>query len=404
MRINSLNKQSRDGRVFVSSLVEGKKIKESIFFSVPDSYGQYLVDEVDDAFIYALMLPALVNGEDIECTNVTESVRYHFDTIMYLFGKVFGYPPIKLKAQNVINPQFHPVAVGTGFSGGVDSFATFIHHTSEDCPESFKITQLCLFNIGSYGNDYSNTSLVLQKDLERAKQFAGDVKFPLLDLDSNLSSIYTHKDIYTFSLRSTICLSAGVIALGKLFKSYLIPSSGTIEKTIFSRWDQGFYENILAPLLSTSDTQIYIAEANLDRVEKTRTFVTNPIAEKYLYVCAADIFKEKQNLYYDKGGYPNCGECSKCVRTLLALDFLGILDKYADRFDLNKYRQHRDEYIFEVFRDYREDRFKDELRDLMLSTGYEPTASMKQRLSKLETQKKINRVKDIVKRIIRRIF
>ena len=350
------------------------------------------------------MLPALIEGEDIECTNVSESVRYHFDTIVYLLGKVFGYPPIKLKAQNVKNPNFTPQAVATGFSGGVDSFATFIHHTSDDCPVSYKLTQLCLFNVGSYGNDYDKTSAIFAKDLERAQRFAHDVKLPLVDLDSNMSSIYTQKDIYHFSPRLIVCLSAGILALGKLFKSYLIPSSGTIEKTIFSRWDQGFYENILAPLLSTSDTQIYIAEANLDRVEKTRTFVTNPIAEKYLYVCAADIFKEKQNLYYDKGGYPNCGECSKCVRTLLALDFLGILDKYADRFDLNKYRQHRDEYIFEVFRDYREDRFKDELRDLMLSTGYEPTASMKQRLSKLETQKKINRVKDIVKRIIRRIF
>lgn len=404
MRINSLNKESRDGRVFISSLVEGEKIKESIFFSVPDSYGQYLVDEVDDAFIYALMLPALVNGEDIECTNVTESVRYHFDTIMYLFGKVFGYPAIKLKAQNVINPQFHPVAVGTGFSGGVDSFATFIHHTSEDCPESFKITQLCLFNIGSYGNDYSKTSLVFQKDLERAKQFAGDVKLPLLDLDSNLSSIYTHKDIYTFSLRSTICLSAGVIALGKLFKTYFISSSGTIDDMKLSKWDQYFYENSLTQLLSTETTQVLIAEANLDRVEKTRTFITNPIAEKYLYVCAADIFNEKQGTHFVKGDYPNCSECLKCVRTLLTLDFLGILDKYADRFDLVKYRNNKEKYVFEVFRDFRDDHFKNELRNLILSTGYQLDKSMERQLARLERQRKINAVKGLIMSIIRRIF
>ncbi len=404
MIINNLVRETKDGRVFVSSKIDGNNINESIFFSVPIEYGQYLVDEVDDAFVYALMMPALVEGEDIKCTNVSESVRYHFDTIVYLLGKVFGYPAIKLKAQNVINTKFIPQAVGTGFSGGVDSFATFIHHTSDDCPDSYKLTQLCLFNIGSYGNDYDRTSVIFAKDLGRAQIFAHDVKLPLVDLDSNMSSIYIQKDIYHFSLRLIVCLSAGILALGKLFKTYYIPSSGTIDKTELSRWDQGFYENLLSQLLSTATTQICIAEADLDRVEKTRTFVSNSIAEKYLFVCAADIFKEKQGLYYDKGSYPNCGECSKCVRTLLALDFLGILDKYADRFDLNKYRAHREEYIFEVFRDYREDRFKNELRNLMLSTGYEPTASMKQRLSKLETKRTIKRIKDIVKRIIRRIF
>ena len=404
MRINTITSETKDGRVFVSSRIEGNNINEIIFFSVPEEYGQYLVDEVDDAFIYALLLPALVEGEDIVCTNVSESVRYHFDTISYLLGKVFGYSPIKLKAENVLNPQFQPQAIATGFSGGVDSFATFIHHTSDDCSDLYRLTQLTLFNVGSYGNDYAKTSVTFSKDLCRAKSFANDVRLPLVDLDSNMSSIYTHKDIYAFSLRLIICLSAGILALGKLFKTYLIPSSGTIEKTIFSRWDQGFYENILAPLLSTATTQICIGETDLNRVEKTRTFITNPIAEKYLYVCAADIYNDKQGTNYVKADFPNCGECPKCVRTLLALDFLGILDKYADRFDLNKYRQHRDEYIFEVFRDYREDRFKNELRDLMLSAGYEPTATMRQRLSKLEAKRKINRIKDLVKRIIRRNF
>ncbi len=404
MKINSLKKETRQGRVFVVSTIEGKGINNPIFFSTPEEYGQYLVDEVDDAFIYALMLPALVSGEDIECTNVSESVRYHFDTVVYLFGKVFGYPPIKLKAKHVINPMFNPVSVGTGFSGGIDSFATFIHHTAEDCPNSFKITQLCLFNVGSYGNDYSRTSGIFASDLMRAKTFAQDVQLPLLDLDSNLSSIYTHKDIYHFSLRLIICLSAGILALGKLLKTYYISSSGTIDKTVFSRWDQGFYENVLSHLLSTDSTQIYVAEADLDRVEKTRLIATKSLAEKYLYVCAADIFNEKLGTNIVKGDYPNCSECSKCVRTLLALDFLGVLDKYAERFDLKKYNQNREKYIFEVFRDYREDRFKNELRNLILSTGYQLDKSMERKLARLERQRKINAVKGLIMSIIRRIF
>ncbi len=405
MKINVLTKEHKDGRVFVSSLIEGNNINERIFFSVPEEYGQYLVDEVDDAFICALMLPALVEGEDIECINVSESIRYHFDTIIYLFGKVFGYPPIKLKPENVINPDFHPTAVCTGFSGGVDSFATYIRHTSQDCPDSFKLSQLCLFNVGAYGNHYPNTYKYFKEDVSRALAFANEVGLPLIDLDSNMSSIYTQKDIYHFSLRLIVCLSAGILALAKLFKTYIIPSSGTIEGTHFSRWDQGYYENLLSQLFSTETTQIFIGEADLDRVGKTKLFVNHPIVERHLYVCAADVQNEKQGKHYVKGDYPNCGDCFKCVRTLLALDFLGILDNYADRFDLNKYRQHRDDYIFEVFRDYREDPFKNELRDLILSTGYQLSTTIQRRLDEDErTRRKIyyrQRIKSLLCRLKR---
>ena len=157
-------------------------------------------------------------------------------------------------------------------------------------------------------------------------------------------------------------------------------------------------------MLSTDSTQIYVAEADLDRVEKTRLIATKSLAEKYLYVCAADIFNEKLGTNIVKGDYPNCSECSKCVRTLLALDFLGVLDKYAERFDLKKYHQNREKYIFEVFRDYREDRFKNELRNLILSTGYQLDKSMKRQLARLERQRKINTAKGLIMSIIRRIF
>lgn len=313
MRINSINKYSKDERVYVGSEIEWKNNRKTVFFSAPEEYGQYLVDEVDDAFVYALMMPAMVEGEDLECTKVSESVYYHFDTIMYLLGKVFGYPPIKLKADNVVDPKFSPKAVATGFSGGVDSFATFIHHTSHDCPKSFKITQLCLFNIGSYGNEYSNTSVAFANDFKRAQTFAHDVGFPLVDLDSNLSSLYTQEDIYHFALRLIVCLSAGVLALGKLFKTYYISSSRTIDEMKLSKWNQSFYEDALTQLLSTGTTQIQIAEADLNRIEKTRKFVTNHIAEEHLCVCAADIYNETMGAHFVRGGYPNCGECIKCV-------------------------------------------------------------------------------------------
>ena len=44
-----------------------------------------------------------------------------------------------------------PRAVGTGFSGGIDSFATIYEHHEKPAPEGFKLTHLFFFNVGAHG-------------------------------------------------------------------------------------------------------------------------------------------------------------------------------------------------------------------------------------------------------------
>lgn len=89
---------------------------------------------------------------------------------------------------------------------------------------------------------------------------------------------------------------------------------------------------------------------------------------------------------------------------MLTLDFLGILDNYSKQFDLNKYRRHRDEYIYEVFRDYRDDHYKSDLRDLIISTGYELPKAMVRQLANIERKRRIYRVKQLLMSVIRRFF
>lgn len=339
-----------------------------MIIEVPEEYGCNLVHEVSDPFIVAALLPSLIQGEDIECDTISDDLYYHSKTILYLLSKVFRRKPIKVLAKRVVHLDWNGKAVGTGFSGGVDSLCTYINHVSEDCPDSFHITHLTLFNVGAYGNDFEYSQIAFQKDKERASRFASSEGKPFITVNTNIGVLYNHKDISNYSLRSTLCLSVGILSLSKLFKTYFISSTGTIDGMKLNRFDQYYYEDSLVQLLSNHNTQIFISETDLNRVEKTRIIASSPLSKENLYVCAADIMNEKFGTNYRKEK-PNCSECFKCERTLLTLDYLGVLDEYKDRFDIDKYRKNKNKHLknIAIKRDY--DHFAKEISDLIDEKG-----------------------------------
>lgn len=362
--------RQEEGKVRLVSNFLSSQCQCEIFFETETQYGEYFVTDVSDPFIVAALLPALVEGEDIQVQSVSDRLYYNFNTLSYLLGKVFGYAPIRLHAQNVVKVDYHPKGVGTGFSGGVDSFCTYIRHTAADCPESMRITHLALFNVGAYGNDYDKTRNDFETDYERARQFASEVGKPLVPVNSNMSSIYTQRDIYHYSLRTTLCISSAVLALQKLFSLYYISSSGTIDDIKLSAHDQYYYEGLLTQLLSTVNTCVLIAEHHMNRVEKTLQLIDDENAQKHLYVCAAPIMNEKHGFDYKNDTSPNCCECPKCRRTLSAIDFAGKLDAFKDRFDLEKWAAIRDECIADTYLMKDFDHFKKENWELFCSRGH----------------------------------
>ena len=144
-----------------------------------------------------------------------------------------------------------------------------------------------------------------------------------------------------------------------------------------NRYDQYLYENSITQLLSDNNTSIFISEADMNRVEKTRQIAGNPLVQRSLYVCASDILNEKQGTNYKKDTKPNCSECLKCTRTEITLDYLGVLDKYRDRFDLEKYYKLKPKLEYTAFRS--DDPLQREVFDLMTEKGFEPSLKMKVR-------------------------
>lgn len=339
------------------------------FIEVDSEYADKLVYETSDPFVLAAMLPALMAGENIECDTISDDLYYHSPTILYLLSKVFNKHCIKIIPKQVVHVDFAPTAVGTGFSGGIDSFATFLNHTSDSCPDAFKITHLTLFNVGAYGNDYELTLEKFKKDVQRAKPFAKQVDMPLVTVNSNIGGLFTHKEVKSYSLRSTICLSIGILSLSKLFRTYYISSSGTIDDMKLNRYDQYFYENSLTQRLSTHNTNILVSETDINRVEKTKIVAKSDLSKDFLYVCAADIYNEKYKFGFSKDTAPNCSQCIKCVRTMTTLDALGYRDRFASRFDFSKYDKDYKHHLLDIATKKCYDHFSREIYELMQERG-----------------------------------
>lgn len=379
--------ETHDGKCRMTSTFSAPGLDKEIFFETEAAYGQYLTHEVADAFVVAAMLPALMAGEDIEVPCVSQELAYHFNTIMFLLGKAFDTPPIRLHAGESVETDFQPKAVGTAISGGVDSLCTFVNHTSDTCPEGMRISQLTLFNVGAYGNDYDKTSKWFEREALRARAFAEDVGLPLVLLQSNFSEIYTHEKISHYSLRQDLCISAAVLALQKLFRIYYISSALTIDIVDVNPHNQAHYEAMLTQRLSNAHTNILVAEHDLDRVQKTKMLACNPLARKHLYVCLAEILNEQEGYdRYTRNGVPHCTECYKCLRTIGTLDLLGVADDFASRFDIAKWKALREQYYVDIYLNRKSDHFDAEIWDLFLETGHELSPAQWEKIREREAE------------------
>ena len=123
-----------------------------------------------------------------------------------------------------------------------------------------------------------------------------------------------------------------VYCLQKLYSIYYYASAGFgYHEFRLDERDCGAYELLSLPLFSTNRLRIYSEGEGFSRMDKLKDIVRYKPSYKYLNVCLSS--------------EDNCGKCEKCIRTLLGIDALGVLDKYKDVFDIEYYRKHKQWYI-----------------------------------------------------------
>lgn len=407
--INQPYIEKKNGQSFLVSHIvdEEQHIEKDVFYSVPEEYGNYLVEEVADAFVVGCLLPAVLYGQDIFVRGaVSEKLFYNIsNSVLYILSLIYKNK-VNIKAEKLVNLNLESKAVGCGCSLGVDSFAAMLQHLKtpfgqESTPSSYRITHLTYFNVGAMGYvDLAKAKASYDKDIQMVLSFAKEVGLPVLSLESNFSIFY--KD-FDFDASGDLRNFSAALSLQKLFGKYLYGSSFPIADFKFDKGQTGYYESLLAPLLSTDNTEIIIANPDMSRIDKTKFIIDNPLTQKYLYVCWKELISNKcpdSEVAKVKDNRLNCTRCDKCKRTLLAIDLMGKLSLFDDIFDIPYWKKTKDLYVAKVICFKDDNAFYKDLYNLMHEYNYKPTSKAKRELIKLKLKTNIMKAGRKIKRAV----
>ena len=325
--------------------------QETLWFSTPRENKSYLCHERGDAFLVGLLLYAMKRGEDITVMVPVSERLYYTLTTYYIKVMAEMFPElkkIKIFCETDAGLLDNAGAVGTGFSGGVDSFCTVVEHMAQDCPPDYRLTHLAFFNVGASGDNGGEDAR--KRFLERislVKPCTDEYGLPLVTVDSNLSDIVQMNYLHTHTWRS----SAAVLALQKLFRVFYYSSGYPVKQFEADPLSSGHYDLFSLNMLSTHDVEFFSAGSMYSRVEKTEIISSEPLSYKYLNVCVAE--------------ESNCSQCPKCLRTMITLDILGKLDRYDRVFNLDTYRRLKSRWVAGLIVERGVDPFKKEIHAAM---------------------------------------
>ena len=343
-----------DKKVRMNVCISTDSKEDVLWYEVDEKYEPYLCDDRCDGIVVSIFLTAMRFGYEVIKSNypISEKLYYNltYHVIPHFFdiGKKEGknYPRLKIEAETT-SEKYNGKAVVTGMSRGVDSFTTLYEYKDFEL-EDYRITHLCYHNIGAHhGNDtltgkskYTSREL-FEGQLQKTKEFCEKYDYELVAVDSNLNSILS--DIFGrwyFNRTHTYRNLGTAMILQKLYKRYYYSSAHSLSNLnkLSVETDSASYERWVIPYLCTESMEFYSTNQEWSRHEKVERIAKMAESYDYLHVCLV--------------GIKNCGQCLKCMITLMELDAMGdgVLDRYKNSFDIENYKQnHRDKWFSQIY-------------------------------------------------------
>lgn len=272
------------GRGYVEARVNGHDIHWRVLGAQPSHLG--------DAALALGLMPAMQSGTALEVgPGVSPRLLNQTDAIQVLLS---SWDPGMKRVNITASPSDAPSNPGSGtglfFSGGVDSFYSLVTHRGE-------ITHLVTIN----GLDHFDDNRLA--DMCRA--VAEEEGLQSIVVSTNARNAVKSLDWLQFG-HGAVLASAGLLLQGEL-GNLLVASSSTPQ----TLKPVGTHPH-LDPLWST-ETLTFVHDAMLPRQKKLQHISGDPVAMKWLRVC----WRAPQRY--------NCGECEKCLRTMIMLDLTGKL-------------------------------------------------------------------------------
>jgi hypothetical protein len=294
----------------LNAKVETKSESSKLFYCLPDEFTNS-VHVSADPFIAALLLPSMRLGETLT-VNAPASPR-----LLRALPKIMAY-------YHHWDPKFKIIEVRTSkerrqesdsiskanalfFSGGVDSFYALTRLTGQTAEEN-RLSHL----IFVHGFDIRlNNTVLFDRSYAAVRDIASYYGKELVLVSTNVREI-TDKYVDWTSCCGGAMASVALSFNGFFGRVYIASDLGPDER----KMPVGIHPD-LDPLWSTQTTNLIHYCYGISRVEKVKDLANNPMAQKHLRVC-----------WENRNGAYNCGKCSKCVRTMLALYIAGALSNF----------------------------------------------------------------------------
>jgi hypothetical protein len=338
IKISNIEKKMTGNSVILSCLIENKKNKKKLWYEIKGLNFENINAVNYNWAIVAILLPAMMAEQDIYvegslskklCANLNGDLQDIFLKFEPTLRK------IKISsAKFESSKKTLAKRVATGFSAGIDSFATLaINQYGQS--EATEITDLVTFNCGAMGQA-QNTEVKALFNIykKRTDKFAHKNKLNSISIESNLDTFY--KFPLGFQKTHTLRNISLAMLLDGYISKYLYSSGYDFSKTSIRKYDDSaILDPIILPLLSTEKISFISAGASLTRFEKTKLVSRMLESHLLLDVCTAPAVIRANS------GSMNCSKCYKCERTLVTLDLLNQEDNYLNVFDLDYFKTHR---------------------------------------------------------------
>lgn len=327
MKITNIICSTKNDKIVLSAqLVLDTGRKHDIYFEVDKKFKSFLSKDANPFFPLALPI-SMRKKEDITLNDeISSTVISKTSKIMSILKSWnTGFNTISIRSKNSNKNVSRMNNVGCFFSGGVDSFYTYLKNRN-------KINYL----IFVHGFDIPANDLVLYKKIEKnITQIAKEENVKLLKVRTNLRE--TLELYFDWDMAHEFALASASLFLRRGFKELYMSCGQT---------DIGADHHYMTPdldiLWSTENMKINHYGCSADKIAKLKFLSNYKLVMENLRVC----WVNKKNQY-------NCCECEKCFRNMLALYASGALTKcktFKKNIDIEKLKKIQiDEYDLKYF-------------------------------------------------------
>lgn len=301
----------------VTAQISGITPSGTLRFRLPEMYAPSK-EAMADAMLPVGLLLAMATDQTLELqAPVSKLLLENSYTVQDIFA---SWHPKKMKHVQVLAPmrtsqpnQTRKLALST-FTGGVDSFYTLDKNIKEISSVLFV-----------HGFDVKLKDVELRARMSEHLKAASDTAGKTLIEGASNVRRFLNPHLTWSKISHGAAINSFVLLLSSHHDRFYFPASYSYADLY--PWGS---HPLVDPLWSTEYLKVIHDGAEASRVDKTRKIAENTSAQRHLRIC------------FQKKGEYNCGVCSKCIRTKIALSLAGVLEQFKtldNTIDLDALRQ-----------------------------------------------------------------